>query len=154
MTAIRGLAFPGEGRVEIRDFEIAEPGPDEVRIAVQASGICGSDLHQMRRPDGLRMPAEGQGMYEHGTGRLLVAGHEPAGIVESLGSEVVDFAIGDRVLAYHIMGCGNCPNCRLGYPVLCTSSRRAAYGGERDGGHGPLSVRRRRDRASSHRPRA
>jgi threonine dehydrogenase-like Zn-dependent dehydrogenase len=129
MSIVSGLAFPGHRVVELREFPIAEPGPTEVRIAVKASGICGSDLHTYDSERGLRAP---------GADTLLVAGHEPAGVVESVGAEVVDFVVGDRVLAYHIMGCGNCYNCRLGYPVVCTSSTRAAYGGERDGGHSPL----------------
>ncbi len=130
MTTVTGLAFPGGRVAELREFDIADPGPTEVRLRVQASGICGSDLHTYDSERGLRAP---------GTDTLLVAGHEPAGIVESVGSEVRDFAVGDRVLAYHILGCGNCYNCRKGYPVVCTStSERKAYGGERNGGHAPL----------------
>jgi threonine dehydrogenase-like Zn-dependent dehydrogenase len=130
MTIVTGLAFSGHRVAELREFEIGEPGPSEVRLRVQASGICGSDLHTYDSETGLRAP---------GSDTLLVAGHEPAGIVESVGSEVRDFAVGDRVLAYHILGCGNCYNCRLGYPVVCTSTaERKAYGGERDGGHAPL----------------
>lgn len=130
MTLITGIAFPGHRVTEFREFEIGDPGPTEVRLRVQASGICGSDLHTYDSDDGLRDPQ---------TGELLVAGHEPAGIIESVGSEVRDFAVGDRVLGYHILGCGNCYNCRLGYPVVCTStSERKAYGGERNGGHAPL----------------
>jgi len=129
MTTVTGLSFPGGRIAELRKFEIGEPGPTEVRLRVKASGICGSDLHTYDSERGLRAP---------GSDRLLVAGHEPAGVVESIGSEVRDFVVGDRVLVYHIMGCGNCANCRRGYPVVCTSTERAAYGGERDGGHAPL----------------
>ena len=141
MTTVTGLAFPGRKVAELREFEIAEPGPTEVRIAVRASGICGSDLHTYDSEDGLRAFASTDNPLDRGSARhgdLLVAGHEPSGVVESVGSEVHDFAVGDRVLAYHIMGCGNCYNCRLGYPVVCTSAERAAYGGERNGGHSPL----------------
>jgi threonine dehydrogenase-like Zn-dependent dehydrogenase len=141
MTVVTGLAFPGHKIAELREFDIAEPGPTEVRISVKASGICGSDLHSYDSESGLRGFAEGDDRRNPGAtrhGELLVAGHEPAGVVESVGSEVRDFAVGDRVLAYHIMGCGNCENCRRGYPVVCTSDERAAYGGERNGGHSPL----------------
>lgn len=130
MTIVTGLAFMGDRVAELREFDIEDPGPTEVRLQVKASGICGSDLHTYDSERGLRAP---------GTDAFLVAGHEPAGIVESVGSEVRDFAVGDRVLAYHILGCGNCYNCRKGYPVVCTSTaERKAYGGERDGGHAPL----------------
>ena len=141
MTIVTGLAFPGHRVAELREFDIAEPGPTEVRISVKASGICGSDLHTYDSDDGLRGFAAGDDRLSLGASRhgdFLVAGHEPAGIVESIGSEVRDFAVGDRVLAYHIMGCGNCLNCRKGYPVVCTSPARGAYGGERDGGHASL----------------
>lgn len=129
MTTVTGLAFTGHKVAELRDFDIAEPGPTEVRLNVKASGICGSDLHTYDSDRGLRAP---------GSDTLLVAGHEPSGVIESVGTEVRDFAVGDRVLAYHILGCGNCANCRKGYPVVCTSPSRAAYGGERNGGHAPL----------------
>ncbi|MCW4457676.1 zinc-binding dehydrogenase [Microbacterium sp. MPKO10] len=140
MTNVSGLAFPGNRVAELRDFVIDDPGPTEVQIMVKASGICGSDLHTYDSRSGLRAygPDDPRVLGEPRTGRLLIGGHEPAGIVHAVGEEVRDFAIGDRVLAYHILGCGNCLNCRRGYPVVCTSNERAAYGGERDGGHSPL----------------
>ena len=124
-----GVAFPGSNQAQLQDFDIASPEATEVRVAIKASGICGSDLHSYCSKRGLREP---------GGDRLLVAGHEPAGVVEAVGPNVTDFAVGDRVLVYHICGCGNCHNCRLGYPVVCESSKRAAYGGERNGAHAPL----------------
>jgi threonine dehydrogenase-like Zn-dependent dehydrogenase len=129
MTIVTGLSFLGHKVAELREFEINEPGPTEVRIAIKASGLCGSDLHYY---------AEDHGLRDGASGALLIAGHEPAGVVEAIGSEVRDFKRGDRVLVFHIMGCGNCYNCRLGHPVVCTSSRRASYGGQRNGAHAPL----------------
>ena len=123
---MRGLVFVGNSQSELRDFPVQEPGPTEVLIQIKASGLCGSDLHSYRSSDGLRGP---------GTGAFIVAGHEPAGVVERVGSLVTSFSAGDRVLAYHILGCGMCHNCRLGYPVSCTSPSKAAYGGQRNGGH-------------------
>jgi threonine dehydrogenase-like Zn-dependent dehydrogenase len=141
MTTVSGVAFPGGGIAELRSFEIDEPGPNEVRLQVRASGICGSDLHSYDSDHGLRAwaPADDRSNpLTPRTGDLLIGGHEPAGVIEAIGSDVKDFAIGDRVLAYHIMGCGNCEQCRAGQSVLCSSDRRAAYGGERNGGHAPL----------------
>jgi threonine dehydrogenase-like Zn-dependent dehydrogenase len=129
MVTVTGLAFPGGKQARLQDFEIGAPQGAQVRVAIKASGICGSDLHTYCAEHGLREP---------GGETLLVAGHEPAGVIESIGPDVTDFAVGDRVLVYHICGCGNCQNCRLGHPVVCESSQRAAYGGERNGAHAPL----------------
>lgn len=126
MTTMPGLVFLGGTKAELREFPVPEPGPTEVVIRVMASGLCGSDLHSYRSPDGLRSPR---------TGDFIAAGHEPAGVVERIGPLVTAFTPGDRVLAYHILGCGLCHNCRLGYPVSCTSPSKAAYGGQRNGGH-------------------
>jgi threonine dehydrogenase-like Zn-dependent dehydrogenase len=121
-----GLVFVGNSQAELREFALPEPGPTEVLIRIRASGLCGSDLHSYRSPGGLREP---------GSGEFIVAGHEPAGVVERVGALVTSFVPGDRVLAYHILGCGGCHNCRLGYPVSCTSPSKKAYGGQRNGGH-------------------
>jgi threonine dehydrogenase-like Zn-dependent dehydrogenase len=129
MATMPGLVFLGRNQSELREFPVPEPSPTEAVIRVMASGLCGSDLHSYGSPDGLRSPWSGE---------FIAAGHEPAGIVEQVGSQVTAFAPGDRVLAYHILGCGLCHNCRLGYPVNCTSPAKAAYGGQRNGGHAEL----------------
>jgi 2-desacetyl-2-hydroxyethyl bacteriochlorophyllide A dehydrogenase len=124
-----GVVLPGERRLEIRDFAIPEPGPGQVLVRMQASTICGSDLRAIYRP------------REQGTGpeayRGVIAGHEPAGVVEAVGPEVRRFAAGDRVALYHIAGCGLCHDCRSGWMISCSSPLRAAYGWQRDGGHAP-----------------
>jgi threonine dehydrogenase-like Zn-dependent dehydrogenase len=95
---------------------------------MKASSICGSDIRAIYR--------------EHlGTGdeayRNVIAGHEPSGRVAAVGPGCVDFAVGDRVLLYHISGCGACDDCRAGYMISCHNVCRAAYGWQRDGGHAP-----------------
>jgi threonine dehydrogenase-like Zn-dependent dehydrogenase len=64
-----------------------------------------------------------------------VAGHEPAGEIVEVGPGCRRFGVGDRVLLYHIAGCGLCSDCRAGYMISCNSPWRAAYGWQRDGGH-------------------
>jgi threonine dehydrogenase-like Zn-dependent dehydrogenase len=63
-----------------------------------------------------------------------VAGHEPCGQVVATGPGV-RLTVGDRVVVYHIVGCGLCDECRTGYEIGCTDATRQAYGWQRDGGH-------------------
>jgi threonine dehydrogenase-like Zn-dependent dehydrogenase len=130
-VAVRGLIFTGNRRSELEEVEIGEPGPGQALIGIRASGLCGSDLHAYRLPGG--PPAYAQG-------RHIVAGHEPCGVVEAIGPGVPGLGRGDRVLAYHIVGCGSCPPCRSGHMVNCTSPLRDAYGAGRHGGHAPLML--------------
>ncbi len=55
------------------------------------------------------------------------------------------FKEGDRVLVYHISGCGFCPNCRRGFPISCTGKGKAAYGWQRDGGHAEYLLAEEKD---------
>jgi threonine dehydrogenase-like Zn-dependent dehydrogenase len=129
MSTMPGVFLPGDRRVEIRDVAVPEVGHGQVLVRMRASSICGSDLRAIYRPT------------EQGTGpeayRGVIAGHEPAGVVESVGPGVSRFGTGDRVAVYHIAGCGLCHDCRTGWMISCTSPARAAYGWQRDGGHAP-----------------
>jgi len=65
----------------------------------------------------------------------MIAGHEPAGQIVATGPGMRRFNKGDRVVVYHISGCGVCNDCRRGYMISCTSNEwRRAYGWQRDGG--------------------
>ena len=126
---MRTVHLPGQRRVEIGTADDPVPGHGQVVLAVGASTICGSDLRAIYR--------------EHlGTGAEayagVVAGHEPAGTVVAVGPGVLHRRVGDRVVVYHISGCGLCEQCRAGYRIACTSPQRAAYGWQRDGGHADL----------------
>ncbi|MDQ3880574.1 MAG: zinc-binding dehydrogenase [Chloroflexota bacterium] len=124
---MRGVVLPGSRRLEFRDVAIPDPAPGQVLVRMRASGLCGSDLRAIYRP------------IEQGVGpeayRGVIAGHEPSGVVEAIGRGVTAFAAGDRVIVYHIAGCGTCHDCRTGWMISCSSPRRAAYGWQRDGGH-------------------
>jgi len=121
-----GIVLPGQERVDGREFPTPEPGFGQVLIKMKASGLCGSDLRAIYR-EHVGSGAEG---YQN-----VIAGHEPAGEVEAVGPGVFDFSRGDRVIVYHIAGCGTCKECRRGYMISCTSANRQAYGWQRDGGH-------------------
>jgi threonine dehydrogenase-like Zn-dependent dehydrogenase len=124
---MQGVILPGQERVEIEEFERPDPGPGQVLVEMEVSGLCGSDLraiyHEHRGSD----PNE---RYQN-----VIAGHEPAGRVETVGLGVSGFEPGDRVVVYHIAGCGLCEECRKGFMIGCHSPGRSAYGWQRDGGH-------------------
>ena len=63
-----------------------------------------------------------------------VAGHEPCGLIVEEGEGLKRFKKGDRVIIYHISGCGVCNDCRRGYYISCKSKFRQAYGWQRNGG--------------------
>src|SRR5438132_1864689 len=127
MTTMTGVVLPGDRRLELREFPVPEPGPDQVLVRMKASSLCGSDLRAIYRP------------HDQGTGpeayRGVIAGREPSGIIERGGPGVQRFQEGDRVIIYHIAGCGLCHDCRGGWMISCSSPERAAYGWQRDGGH-------------------
>ena len=124
---MQGVVLPGNRQLEFREYPVPEPGPGQVLVRMRASALCGSDLRAIYRP------------IEQGVGpeayRGVIAGHEPSGRVESVGAGVTRFAPGDRVIVYHIAGCGLCHDCRSGWMISCSSPHRAAYGWQRDGGH-------------------
>lgn len=121
-----GVILPGNEQVEIKQFEMPEPNDGQVLIRMKASGLCGSDLRAIYH-EHVGTDAE---RYQN-----VIAGHEPAGEVEAVGPGVSGFKKGDRVIVYHIAGCGNCRECRRGFMIGCSSPERAAYGWQRDGGH-------------------
>jgi (R,R)-butanediol dehydrogenase/meso-butanediol dehydrogenase/diacetyl reductase len=123
MRAAR-LYKAGDLRVELIAAPGA-PGPGEVRIAVRAAGICGSDLHNFRTGQWIsRSPS--------------TAGHEFAGVVTDVGQGVVGFAPGDTVVADSRWWCGECEACRSGRPNVCT---RLGFVGEVcDGGFAEIAM--------------
>ena len=126
MMMQQAVYLPGNSTVEVRDVPRPSPGIGQVLLRVEASTICGSDIRAIYR--------------EHlGTGpeayQDVVVGHEPCGVVEELGPGCAVRSVGDRVVVYHISGCGQCDDCRKGFQISCTSPLRRAYGWQRDGGH-------------------
>ncbi len=123
---MRGAFLPGGRQVELREVPDPTPGHGQVVVRMRASTICGSDLRAIYREHLGSGPEAYQG---------VVAGHEPCGEVVDVGPGCSRIRVGDRVVLYHIAGCGQCDECRRGYFIGCTSATRAAYGWQRDGGH-------------------
>ncbi len=100
-------------KMEIKDVADPEPGADDVVVEVKAAGVCGSDVHFYETtPDGYIL-------YPGLTKFPVILGHEFAGEIVEIGSDVKDFKVGDRVTAEEMVWCGYCRACRDGFPNHC-----------------------------------
>ncbi|KAK9458850.1 chaperonin 10-like protein [Lipomyces oligophaga] len=128
--SMQGVVIKGGRKVAIQSYSIPVPGSGQVLLKMHASGLCGSDLRAIYRQD--KIKSEGAEGY-HG----VIAGHEPCGQIISIGPDVgAEWKVDDRVIVYHIHGCGSCRECRAGRYISCHSEEgRKAYGWQRDGGH-------------------
>jgi Zn-dependent alcohol dehydrogenase len=110
----------GNGRFALETIEVGEPLGDEVLVEIRAAGICHTDHASLswKRP--------------------LVMGHEGAGIVRSVGPQVLHVQPGDAVVLNWAIPCGKCFQCLRGETVLCEESK-PAYVMERSAGHAHLT---------------
>lgn len=96
--------------LEIRDVDVPEPGPGEVRIRMHASGVCGTDIHVWHGLFPVEYP--------------LVLGHEPVGVVDAVGPGVTALRSGDRVGVSWVQGsCGRCGHCQRRREKHCEEQR-------------------------------
>ncbi len=102
------------------------PGPDEIRIKVQACGVCHTDLHTVEGELDLpRLP--------------VIPGHQIVGVVDEMGANVPRFRLGDRVgVAWLHSSCGQCNFCRQGLENLCGQARFTGL--HADGGYAQYTV--------------
>jgi len=96
--------YVGDGRLEVQQVAMPELGPGDVLVEISHCGVCGTDLHlvleQIARPGS-------------------VLGHEWAGTIAELGSDVRDWDLGARVVCGPTPGCGECRACLRGRPSVC-----------------------------------
>ena len=104
MKKMKGVYLPGNSTVMFREYPVHEPGHGQVLVKMKASSICGSDIRAIYREHLGRGPEGYNG---------VIAGHEPCGQVVKLGPAVNRFKVDDRVIVYHISGCGVCHDCRM-----------------------------------------
>jgi S-(hydroxymethyl)mycothiol dehydrogenase len=102
-----GVVLSGPGAIALEEIRVEAPGPGEVLVRIEATGVCHSDLHVIEE-DG----------WGHAFPVLL--GHEGAGTIESIGDGVEGLSPGDRVVLGWKTACGACPTCRRGEPRRCT----------------------------------
>lgn len=110
----------------LEDVERPEPGAGEVRVRIEAAGVCHTELHFQ------------SGLLDLGVAPVTM-GHEIAGTVDAVGEGVTDRAVGDRVIVYYYSGCGECEWCRAGDENLCVQLK-AEYGFFNDGGYAEAIV--------------
>ncbi|MEM8946084.1 MAG: galactitol-1-phosphate 5-dehydrogenase [Planctomycetota bacterium] len=103
---MRALLLTDLKQLEMVDIAIPSVADDEVLVRVAACGICGSDVHGYDGSSGRRIPP-------------LVMGHEAAGIIESVGADVTQLQIGERVTFDSTVYCGDCDFCQAGRVNLC-----------------------------------
>ena len=124
---MKGIVFTGDRKAEVREFPEPEPGPGEVLVRMKASSYCGTDMHFYRKGwDEMVSMRKGFGGSPE-----TITGHEPCGVVESVGSNVKAVKPGDRVTIYQHVGCEHCSHCRQGDVMFCPDRR--AFGTVFDG---------------------
>ena len=127
MPKMRAVQVPRPGGpLEIVEREVRDPGPESVRIKVQACGICHSDS----------MVKEG---HWPGIQYPRVPGHEVAGMIDAVGTEVLGWNAGERVgVGWYGGHCGYCESCRRGDFVTCRNGK--ICGISYDGGYADYMV--------------
>ncbi|MET3722955.1 Zn-dependent alcohol dehydrogenase [Sphingomonas trueperi] len=108
------VLFEAKTPLAIEEVQVSKPGPREVLIRTASVGVCRSDLHFV------------DGAFPHPV--PTVPGHEAAGVVEAVGSDVSHLRPGDHVITFLTAFCGSCEFCVTGRPSLCVdpSTRRPA----------------------------
>jgi S-(hydroxymethyl)mycothiol dehydrogenase len=113
MHEVQGVIARSKGApVEVTTILVPDPGPGEALVKVQSCGVCHTDLHY--REGGINDDFP------------FLLGHEAAGIVEAVGDDVRDLAVGDFVILNWRAVCGDCRACRRGRPWYCFNTHNAA----------------------------
>jgi threonine dehydrogenase-like Zn-dependent dehydrogenase len=113
MKTMLAAYLPGNSTVDLQEVPMPTPGINQVLIKMKSSGICGSDVHYIYHHHRATAAAPDKPLYQG-----FINGHEPCGQIVARGPGCRHFQEGDRVLVYHISGCGFCPNCRRGFLLL------------------------------------
>jgi L-iditol 2-dehydrogenase len=121
-TTMRAAVYRGINDMRVETVAVPEIGPGEVLIRIDTCGICGTDLKKIHTGS-------------HSAPRIF--GHEMVGTIARIGEGVEGFAVGDRVMAYHHVPCGECFYCRKKTfaqcekykPAGCTAGLGVASGG-------------------------
>src|SRR4051794_15738028 len=116
-----------DGPLEVQEVPLPLPGPGQVLVRIEASGLCHTDIHAAHGdwPVKPELP--------------FIPGHEGVGIVETLGNGVTELMPGERVaLPWLGYACGTCDHCVSGWETLCEQQQNTGY--SIDGGHAQYAV--------------
>lgn len=115
---MKAVRLEAVGSLFTREIAVPEPGPDDLLVRVEASGICGTDRHLFHGEFPCAPP--------------VTLGHEFSGIIEQMGPNVSRFKLGTRVTGDPNIACGHCKRCHEGRVNLC--EQLVAIGIHRNGG--------------------
>jgi L-iditol 2-dehydrogenase len=120
-STMRAVVYRGINDMRLEIVPVPRIGPGELLIKIATCGICGTDLKKIH-------------MGSHSAPRIF--GHEMAGVVAEVGAGVTQFAVGDRVMSFHHVPCGECYYCRKQTPAQCPLYKKtgATAGFEPSGG--------------------
>jgi Zn-dependent alcohol dehydrogenase len=125
MKTIAAVLWGVDEPLEVAEVELAAPGAGEVRVRIEASGVCHSDWNAVTGASATPLPA--------------VLGHEGCGVVEEVGTAVSTVSPGDTVVLSWLPACRTCPACQRGRPSLCEAATRQMAAGSLPGGGFRLS---------------
>ncbi len=120
-STMRAVVYRGINDMRIETLPVPSIEPGELLIKIATCGVCGTDLKKIH-------------MGSHSAPRIF--GHEMAGVVAAVGAGVTKFAVGDRVMSFHHVPCGECYYCRKNTPAQCPLYKKtgATAGFEPSGG--------------------
>src|SRR5947209_17334467 len=108
-STMRAAVYRGVNEVRVETIPVPEIGAGEVLVKIHTCGICGTDLKKIHTGS-------------HSAPRVF--GHEMAGTIVSIGDGVTNFAVGDRVMAFHHIPCGHCFYCRKQTFAQCETYKK------------------------------
>lgn len=123
--SMKAIQFTGKGEARLAELPIGDLPPGHALVRVKAAGLCHTDIDVLHA-------RYGDGAFP------LVPGHEYAGVIEAVASDVTGPTAGDRVAVDPNLPCGTCPACRKGLSNLCRDLK--AYGVSHNGGFAEYSI--------------
>src|SRR6516164_8633774 len=117
MTTMKAAVVPELGaKLEIQELTVPEPGPGQVLVKIEASGLCHTDIHAA------------YGDWPVKPNPPFIPGHEGVGVVTATGPGATLHKPGDRVaIAWLVSACGHCPHCVAGWETLCEAQQNSGY---------------------------